>query len=141
MSDVPVLKMNWITFSSLLLSQLKNVPKNVWKNYSMSLFNFLSGWVQSYIKLWLYSHFPSLYHYGYCVKVFLNFRTPWGLDKMYSRGLEVVPRSIFTFLLFLIEENVSYQELFTKRKNIVPSQNYWLFKSQKYIQLHCAHEL
>ena len=51
------------------------------------------------------------------------------------------PRSIFTFLLFLIEENASYQELFSELKNIVPSQSYRIFKSQKYIQLHCAHEL
>ena len=31
------------------------------------------------------------------------------------------PRSIFTFLLFLIVENVSYQELFSELKNIVPN--------------------
>ena len=34
------------------------------------------------------------------------------------------PRSIFTFLLFLIEENDSYQELFSEWQNIVPSQSY-----------------
>ena len=31
------------------------------------------------------------------------------------------PRSIFTFLLFLIEKNGSNQELFSELKNIVPS--------------------
>ena len=51
------------------------------------------------------------------------------------------PRSIFTFLLFLIVENGSYQELFSEWKNIVPSQSYWIFKSRKYIQLHCARKL
>ena len=30
---------------------------------------------------------------------------------------------------------------FSELKNIVPSQSYRIFKSQKYIQLHCAHEL
>ena len=33
-------------------------------------------------------------------------------------------RSIFTFLLFLIEEDGSYQELFSEWKNYVPSQTY-----------------
>ena len=34
------------------------------------------------------------------------------------------PKSIFNILLFLIiEENGSYQELFSEWKNIVPSQN------------------
>ena len=37
-----------------------------------------------------------------------------------SRG----PRSIFTFLLFLIEENGSYQAFFSELKDIVPSQSY-----------------
>ena len=51
-------------------------------------------------------------------------------------------RSIFIFLLFLIkEENVSYQELFLKWKNIVPSQSYRIFKSRKYIQLHYMCEI
>ena len=34
------------------------------------------------------------------------------------------PRSIFTFLLFLIEENATYQELFTELKNIALSLKY-----------------
>ena len=51
------------------------------------------------------------------------------------------PRSIFTFSLFLIKDNVSYQELFTGWKNIIPSLSYHILKSQKYIQLDCAHEL
>ena len=46
------------------------------------------------------------------------------------------PSSIFTLCLILIEENVSYQELFSDWKNIVPSLSYRGFKSQKYIQLH-----
>ena len=45
--------------------------------------------------------------------------------------------TIFTFLLFLIEENGSYQELF-RNKNNVPSQTYCIFKSRKYIQLNCV---
>ena len=39
------------------------------------------------------------------------------------------------FLLFLIEENVSYLEIFTKWKNIVPIQSYRGFESRKYIQI------
>ena len=39
----------------------------------------------------------------------------------------------FHFLIFLIEENVSYQERFSEWKNIVPSQSYCTFKSQKSI--------
>ena len=27
---------------------------------------------------------------------------------------------------------------FSEWKNIVPSQSYWIFKSQKYVQLHCV---
>ena len=46
-------------------------------------------------------------------------------------------RSIFTFWLFLLEENVSYQELFSEWKNYVLSQSYRILKSRKYIQLHC----
>ena len=34
------------------------------------------------------------------------------------------PRSIFTFLFFLIEVNGSYQELFSEWKNVVHSQSY-----------------
>ena len=39
------------------------------------------------------------------------------------------PRSIFTFLLFLIKGNASYQKLFSERKNIVPRQSYRILKS------------
>ena len=51
------------------------------------------------------------------------------------------PRSIFTFSLFLIEENGSYQELFSEWKNIVPYQSCRNFNPQKYIQLHFVREL
>ena len=50
-------------------------------------------------------------------------------------------RSIFTFLLFLMEGNVSYRELFSEWKKIVPSQSYRILKSRKYIQLLWAREL
>ena len=41
----------------------------------------------------------------------------------------------------VIEGNVSYQESFSDCKTIVRSRSYRDFKSQKYIQLHYAHEL
>ena len=40
--------------------------------------------------------------------------------------------------MFHVERNVSYEELFSGWKNIVPGQSYHAFKSQKYIQLHCT---
>ena len=43
-----------------------------------------------------------------------------------ERGLKLIS----TFSLFPIEENVSYQELFSGWKNIVPSQSYRIFKSK-----------
>ena len=49
------------------------------------------------------------------------------------------PRWVFTFSLFLIEENFSYQDLFSKWKNIVRNLSYRILKSRKYI--HCAREL
>ena len=68
-------------------------------------------------------------------------RIPGVKFSKYTDSLRGGLRSIFTFLLFLIEENGSYREFFSEWKNIVPSQSYWIFKSQKYIQLHCAREL
>ena len=41
----------------------------------------------------------------------------------------------------VIEGNVSYQESFSDCKTIIRSRSYRDFKSQKYIQLHYAHEL
>ena len=38
-------------------------------------------------------------------------------------------------------ENVSFQELFPERNNIVPCQGYRNFNSQKYIQLPCVRTL
>ena len=47
----------------------------------------------------------------------------------------------FHFLIVSDRGACSYQELFSEWKNLVPSQSYRIFKSQKYIQLHYAREL
>ena len=47
-----------------------------------------------------------------------------------------IPKSIFTYSVFLIEEDVSYQELFSKWKNIVPNLSYCILKLRKYIQFY-----
>ena len=44
-------------------------------------------------------------------------------------------RLVSIFIFFLTEETVSYQELFSKWKNIVLIQTYHIFKSRKYIHL------
>ena len=63
--------------------------------------------------------------------------------KEVDRGIKGPPGVWGRFLFFIafIEENDSNQELFSGRKNIVPSQSYRIFKSQKYIQLHRARKL
>ena len=47
------------------------------------------------------------------------------------------------FHFFVVSYRGEWQlpRIFFRMKNIVPSQSYWVFKSQKYIQLHCAREL
>ena len=49
--------------------------------------------------------------------------------------------SIYIFLLFLIEENSSYQELNEKKCYYSVLQCDRILKSRKYIQLHCTRNL
>ena len=52
------------------------------------------------------------------------------------------PRSIFTFFIFVNRWKCQLPgTFFGMEKNIVPSQSYCTFESQKYIQLHCVGEL
>ena len=77
--------------------------------------------------------YPSNYRFSYLCQL---------LDivlRSCLRGQGVRVR--FSLFLFLMEENASYQKLFSGWKKIAPSQSYHILKSQKFIQLHCVYQL
>ena len=47
----------------------------------------------------------------------------------------------FHFFVVSYRRECQLPETFFRMENVVPSQSYRIFKSQKYIQLHCAQEL
>ena len=104
-----------------------------------------AGFVQTISKLTLQSLLLNLLKIVFEILYLISFLTPlhfnetsYPLSSTYHLREPEGRRSIFSFSLFLIEKNVSYQDLFSDWKNIVPNLSYRILKSRKYIYNYIA---
>ena len=136
--------------SKIWRSHYKNFSQKIRKRLSCKFLLHVLTYIRAKYSKLRYGHVESCL-VNFCVQKSFSWAAPPYVSQYLLIGVKVIetkcqktktlyqlhlrgPRSIFTFSLFLIEENVSYQEIFRNEKNIVPNLSYHIFKSQNYIQ-------